>query len=162
MAPKSVLFVCMGNICRSPAAEGVFRKHVEDRGLSGEVRIDSAGTIGYHTGEPADRRMRKAAARRGYTLDSTSRQFKPSDFTRFDLIVAMDRENRRDILSLDPEGRYSRKVRLLCDFIDDIITRDVPDPYYGGDKGFEEVLDLIEKASEPILDALLNGRKEPS
>jgi len=162
MAEKRVLFVCMGNICRSPAGEGVLRKLVETRGLGDRIVVDSAGTIGYHAGEPSDPRMRKAAAQRGYVLDGKARQVRRRDFDTFDLIVAMDRDNLRDLRALDPSGAHSGKIRLLCDFVPDSPVRDVPDPYYGGAQGFEKVLDLIEEASEHILAELLNGSKEPA
>jgi protein-tyrosine phosphatase len=151
---KSVLFVCLGNICRSPTGEGVCKKLASERGLDGTLRIDSAGTSGWHIGEPADERMRQAAANRGYDLDSLGRKFVRSDFEEFDLIIAMDRENRRDILSLDPDGKYAHKVKLLCDYLPNSPVSDVPDPYYGGRQGFETVLDMIEEACEGILDEL--------
>jgi protein-tyrosine phosphatase len=148
---KRVLFVCMGNICRSPAAEGVFRKVVSDRGLQDRISIDSAGTIGYHSGSPADSRMRRAAAKRGYRLDSSSRQFTEDDFERFDLIVAMDRDNFHDIQSLDPAGAHTPKLKLLSEFLPPGSPSDVPDPYYGSGQGFETVLNMIERACEPML-----------
>ncbi len=157
MAKRKILFVCMGNICRSPAGEGVFRKVVADRGLAHAIDVDSAGTIGYHTGEPPDPRMRKAASRRGYRLDSLARQIQPRDLDRFDLIIAMDRDNLRDIRSMDPSKRHREKIHLLCDFVPDCPTQDVPDPYYGGTAGFEAVLDLIEQAAEGILYHLQTG-----
>ena len=160
-AAKELLFVCMGNICRSPAGEGVLRQRIAERGLTGRIQVDSAGTIGYHVGEQADRRMREAASARGYALESRGRQFDVKDFERFDLIVAMDRDNQRDILALDPAGRYRAKVRLLSDFLDRATgpggtswPLDVPDPYYGGAAGFEYVLDMIEAAAAPIISAL--------
>ena len=151
---KRVLFVCMGNICRSPAAEGVFRKMVTDRGLQDRISIDSAGTIGYHSGSPADSRMRRAAAKRGYRLEGLSRQFTDDDFDSFDLIVAMDRDNLDDINSLDPTGAHAHKVKLLSEFLPPASPSDVPDPYYGGDQGFEVVLNMIERACEPLLQQL--------
>ena len=158
---KSVLFVCMGNICRSPTGECVFRRYVEDQGMGEHIRIDSAGTIAYHVGEPPDARMREAGRHRGIEIEGTARQFEFDDFERFDLIIAMDRENLRDILQQDAEGEYRGKVRLLCDFVPDAQTRDVPDPYYGGQKGFEQVLDLIESACPGVLSALQNGQTKP-
>ncbi len=153
--PKRVLFVCMGNICRSPTGEGVFRHFVENQGLAHEVEIDSAGTIGYHVGEPPDSRMQRAAARRNYDLSKQrARQFKRSDFVEFDLIVPMDRENEWNIHRLDPDAEYREKVKLLCSFHPNPPTMDVPDPYYGGQRGFEEVLDLIEAACPGILEHL--------
>lgn len=147
---RSVLFICMGNICRSPAAEGVFRKLVEDAGRGGEFEIDSAGTIGYHTGDAADRRMRAAASRRGYQLDSKARRISIEDFERFDLIVTMDEENYRQVQSMDPGGR-ARVVRL-CGFASSSNVEEVPDPYYGDEDGFERVLDILEDACANLLE----------
>lgn len=158
--PKKIVFVCMGNICRSPTGEGVLRKLAAERGMSDLIEIESAGTIDYHAGELPDPRMRRAAAARGYKLESRARQFKPADFDRFDLIVAMDRENQADLLALDPTGAHQHKVRLLSDFIDRPEQIDVPDPYYGGAAGFERVLDMIEEASESILDSLFEDEPQ--
>lgn len=151
---KHVLFVCMGNICRSPAGEGLFRAFVAQRGLADRFEIDSAGTIGHHTGEPPDSRMRRAAAARGYDLTGSARQFAAEDFERFDMIVAMDRSNLQGIRALDPGGRYRHKTCLMLDNHPAPRTLDVPDPYYGGPKGFEEVLDLIEQSCEGLLTRL--------
>lgn len=145
----SVLFVCMGNICRSPTAEGVFRKMVTDAGRSSEFEIDSAGTIGYHTGEPADRRMRSAADGRGYQLDSRARQIKTSDFHRFDWIVTMDDANFDEVILLDP-GSKARVVRM-CDYCEIHSETEVPDPYYGGEAGFYKVIDILEDACANLL-----------
>lgn len=154
---RSVLFVCMGNICRSPAAEGLFRSLVEDRGLEDRIEIDSAGTIAHHAGERPDRRMREAASRRGYELDGAARAVRREDFDRFDLVVAMDGQNQVDLLDLaTPEGG---QLRLLSDFLPPGSARDVPDPYYGGTRGFELVLDMIEEACPAILDHLLGLRR---
>ena len=145
-----ILFVCLGNICRSPTAEGVMRRLVEEAGLEHEVEIDSAGTGGWHVGAPPDARATEAASRRGTTLSGAARRFDPAeDFDRFDLIVAMDAENRRDLLALAPDDEASSKVRMFLPG-----DRDVPDPYYGGDDGFERVLDLAEEASRLLLDEL--------
>lgn len=145
----SILFVCMGNICRSPAAEGVFRKLVSDAGRVDEFEIDSAGTISYHTGDPADRRMRAAAGRRGYQLESIARRIREDDFERFDLIVTMDDENFHTVRAMDP-GARARVVRM-CDYVSDRRFSEVPDPYYGGDSGFEQVLDILEDACANLL-----------
>ena len=158
---KRVLFVCMGNICRSPAGEGLFLHYLRKRLLNDVIEVDSAGTIGYHAGELADRRMQAAAGRRGYRLDSRGRHFQPADFERFDLIVAMDQKNLRDILVQDTQNKYRGKVHLLSDFHKRADHKDVPDPYYGGDAGFELVLDLIEEACEGILDHLLPKKEAP-
>ena len=149
---NSILFVCMGNICRSPAAEGVFRKMVEDAGRGAEFDIDSAGTISYHSGEPADSRMRAAAQRRGYSLDSRARRLADGDFHNFDLIVAMDDDNFRDIQGRSP-GLGAEIVRM-CDYCAVHAESEVPDPYYGGAAGFEKVLDILEDACGRLLEQL--------
>lgn len=146
---KSVLFVCMGNICRSPSAEGVFRKLAEDAGRLDEFDIDSAGTIGYHAGHPADSRMRAAALERGYLLESIARRIESSDFERFDLIVTMDDDNFRDVSSMD-SGAGARVVRM-CDYCLEHPETEVPDPYYGGAAGFQKVLDILEDACSNLL-----------
>lgn len=147
----------MGNICRSPAAEGIMNRLIDEAGLTGRIVCDSAGTIGYHAGEPADRRMRAAAQRRGIALTSIARQFTPGDFERFDRILVMDRANYEDVLDLDPTGRHRSKVRLLCDYCRSHTVREVPDPYYGGEAGFERVLDLLNDACSGLLDAIGAG-----
>lgn len=152
-AKKSVLFVCLGNICRSPTGEGVLQHLVEERGLEDKIHIDSAGTIRYHEGNPADERMRKHAANRGYELLSRSRKIVAEDLDQFDLVIAMDRQNQTDILSI---AASATNVRMLSDFLDDSWPDDVPDPYYGGSAGFETVLDMIEAACPNILDELLS------
>ena len=139
----------MGNICRSPTAEGVFRKFVSDAGRGSEFEIDSAGTIGYHAGHPADRRMRTAAEARGYRLDSIARQISPADFDRFDLIVTMDEDNYRDVSSLNP-GSVAEVVRM-CDYCQEHMETEVPDPYYGGEAGFHTVIDILEDACGNLL-----------
>ena len=146
---KSVLFVCMGNICRSPTAEGIFQKLVSDAGRDSEFQVDSAGTIGYHAGSMADRRMRSAAQGRGYLLESRARRIEFADFGRFDLIVTMDDENFREVQEMHP-GTGALVVRM-CDYCEEHDETEVPDPYYGGPSGFERVLDLIEEASEGLL-----------
>jgi protein-tyrosine phosphatase len=138
-----ILFVCSGNICRSPTAEGVMRHLAAERGL-GEIEVASAGIGGWHVGEPADRRSAEAAQRRGIVLDGSAQQVAPSDFEDYDLLVAMDRGHLRDLLAM--AGEHREKVRLLID------ETDVPDPYYGGPDGFEDVLDLITEGCERLLD----------
>jgi low molecular weight protein-tyrosine phosphatase len=150
-----ILFVCMGNICRSPTAEGVMRRQLRDAGL--DVEVESAGTGGWHVGEPPDERAAAAAARRGVTLEGAARQIAPEDFRRFDLLVALDRANLRELLALAPDEDAAERVRLLREF-DPASSGggdlDVPDPYYGGDRGFETVLDQVEAACRGLLDEL--------
>jgi protein-tyrosine phosphatase len=124
---------------------------IEQAGLSDSIICDSAGTGGYHIGSPPDQRMAVAAARRGIKLKGQARQFQKSDFEDFDLILAMDRENYRDILSLDPQEKYRDKVRLMCDFASHHSDREVPDPYYGGSEGFNKVIDLLLDACDGLL-----------
>jgi protein-tyrosine phosphatase len=149
-----ILFVCMGNICRSPTAEGVMRRLLEDEGLTDRFELDSAGTGDWHAGQPPDARASEAAARRGVTLDGAARQVRRGDFERFDLLIAMDRRNVRDLLALAPDEDAAEKVRLLREFdpasagAPDV---DVPDPYYGGDHGFETVLDMVEASCRGLL-----------
>jgi protein-tyrosine phosphatase len=142
-----VLFVCMGNICRSPTAEGVFRHYLRTQAPDLEVEIDSAGTHDYHVGDPPDPRTVKAAARRGIDLSGLrARQVQDDDFERFDLILAMDQLNHATLLERSAAGQHSR-IRLLLEFAAGAGRDDVPDPYYGGASGFELVLDLVEQAS---------------
>lgn len=149
----NILFVCMGNICRSPTAEGVFRDFVEQAGLTESVHIDSAGTHAYHEGEPADARASAAAARRGYSLaDIRARPVVDEDFEYFDHIVAMDRTNLR-ILTERSGAEFRHKISLFLDH-SSRTGEEVPDPYYGGGSGFELVLDLVEEASQGLLETL--------
>jgi protein-tyrosine phosphatase len=142
----------MGNICRSPTAEGVFRSQLDSANLAHEVEIDSAGTGAWHVGKPPDTRAQEAALRRGVLLDDLrGRQVRREDFDRFDYIVAMDRNNVRDLLDLaDPSHHH--KVRLLMEFDTNYGIDEVPDPYYGGENGFERVLDMIEAAGFGLLE----------
>jgi protein-tyrosine phosphatase len=147
----NVLFVCLGNICRSPAAEGVFRSLVEREGLADRIACDSAGTGSWHVGKAPDARMRAAAKRRGYDLDSLrGRQVTAGDFERFNYVLGMDGENLANLSILCPKGREVRLGRLL-DFAPEVGRRDVPDPYYGGADGFERVLDLVEAGARGLL-----------
>ena len=139
----------MGNICRSPTAESVFRKLVSEAGRHADFEIDSAGTIGYHTGDMADRRMRAAAAERGYQLDSIARRIEVADFDRFDLIVAMDNANFTDVSAMAP-GSGARVVRM-CDYCQEHEETEVPDPYYGGAACFQKVIDILEDACSNLL-----------
>lgn len=148
----AVLFVCMGNICRSPIAEGVFRRLLEQEGLSERVDVDSAGTHDYHLGKPPDARAQRAAQQRGVRLSELrARQARAEDFRRFDYVLAMDRENLRLLSALCPQG-YEQRLGLLMDFAPELRVREVPDPYYGGSNGFDQVLDLIEAAVAGLLD----------
>jgi len=149
-----VLFVCLGNICRSPTAEAVVRALAAREWPELGLEVDSAGTAGYHIGEPPDPRMRAAAARRGYDLTALrARIVEPSDFTRFDLILAMDRENLAVLRRRAPEETRER-VHLFLEFAPHGELQEVPDPYYGGPNGFEEVLDLVEAAARELLNYL--------
>jgi protein-tyrosine phosphatase len=150
----SVLFVCLGNICRSPAAEGVLQALVDRQGISDSIHIDSAGTAGYHIGKLADPRMRAAAEKRGLQLTSRSRVVVPADLKQFDLVIAMDRNNYRDLMRLTSDYKPSN-VKMLSDYLDPSWPREVPDPYIGDEAGFEYVLDMLEAASPKIVDDLL-------
>jgi len=146
-----VLFVCLGNICRSPTAEGVFRKIVIEAGLVEAIEIDSAGTHAYHVGEPPDRRAQAAAHRRGVDLSGLrGRQALAEDLVRFDYILAMDRENRENLLAICPDG-HEHKVRLFMEFAAGRMEDEVPDPYFGGPSGFDRVLDMVEEAARGLL-----------
>lgn len=152
--PREVLFVCLGNICRSPTAHGVFAGLVEEAGLASEVAVDSAGTGAWHIGEPPDGRAMLAARERGYDLSSQrARQVEVSDFERFDYILAMDRSNLMHLEALAPE-EFSGYLGLFLDFHPDSSEREVPDPYYGGDDGFNRVLDMVEAASRGLLQSM--------
>ena len=157
METFKVLFVCMGNICRSPAADGVMHQMVRAAGLADLILIDSAGTGGWHAGEAADPRMRKHAKLRGYSLDSIARQVTEADFEDFDLILVMDEQNLRDIRPFNPDGKLMHKVKLFCEFAEDRDETEVPDPYYGGEAGFEQVLDIVENGCQHLL-AHIQGR----
>ncbi len=146
-----VLFVCLGNICRSPTAEGVFRALVEREGLADRIAVESAGTGNWHVGEPPDGRAVKAAKRRGIDLSAIrAREATRDDFARFDYVVAMDSDNRAVLKRLSPPGERHR-LHLFLDFAEGLEGRDVPDPFYGGGDGFEAVLDMIERAAAGLL-----------
>jgi protein-tyrosine phosphatase len=149
----SLCFVCLGNICRSPTAEGVMRHLVQAANLGHVVTIDSAGTAGYHTGESPDRRARAAGARRGIEIGGSARQFQAADWKRFDYILAMDRSNRDDLAATAPAPELLKKLHLLRSFDPaSPAGADVPDPYYGGEDGFDLVLDLCLAACRPLLE----------
>lgn len=149
-----VLFVCLGNICRSPAAEGIFKKMIRKQGLKDRIEADSAGTAGYHVGELPDLRMRQHGTRRGYKFDSLSRKFTSNDFDRFDIILAMDDSNYNNILRLAPDLESEAKVHRMMDFSKKYENDHVPDPYYSGAEGFELVLDLLEDSCDGLLEKI--------
>jgi protein-tyrosine phosphatase len=149
--PTRVLFVCLGNICRSPAAEGVFLHQLALRGLEDHFVVDSAGTGGWHVGKPADSRMRAAAARRGISLPSRARQLEPEDLRRFDHILTMDEDNLQAVRSLALNHPGEARIAPITAHCRRSSVREVPDPYYGGSEGFERVLDLLEDACEGLL-----------
>ena len=148
-----VCFVCLGNICRSPTAEGVFQRLVHEAGLSAQVVIDSAGTAGYHQGSPADARSRRHAEQRGYKLESRARQFTAADFATFDYVLAMDAQNLSDLEALGARG--TSQLLLFRSFDETApAAASVPDPYYTGEAGFEEVLDQCERAARGLLEVV--------
>ncbi len=149
-----ILFVCLGNICRSPMAEGVFRHIAELEGLGGQVEVDSAGTGAWHVGAPPDPRAQNATARRGIDISMLrGRQVKPHDFERFDLILAMDAENHANLLRMAPP-EHAHKVKMFLDYAPETGQREVPDPYFGHSDGFNRVLDLVEAAARGLAQSL--------
>ncbi|MCX6876844.1 MAG: low molecular weight phosphotyrosine protein phosphatase [Verrucomicrobia bacterium] len=151
LKPFRVLFVCMGNICRSPAAEIIFRKLVADAGRSAEFEIDSAGSHGYHQGDPPDSRMGACLARNGYPVTGRARKIKTDDLKDFDLIVTMDEDNLAAVNALDRDGWFRSKIRPLVEFCREHQAPRVPDPYYGGQRGFDQVIELLEDGCAGIL-----------
>ena len=148
----------MGNICRSPTAEAVFKHVVNEAGLSARIRSDSAGTHAYHIGDPPDARAQRHAAKRGYDLSALrARRVEAADFERFDYVLAMDETNLTALRRLCP-AQYRERVKLFLEFAPEAGRRDVPDPYYGGAQGFEDVLDLVELAAEGLLDHIAGSR----
>jgi low molecular weight protein-tyrosine phosphatase len=157
-----ILFVCLGNICRSPTAEGTMRRLVADAGLSRRIEVDSAGTGSWHVGEPPDSRARIAAAARGIRLEGLARQVRTEDFATFDLLLAMDAANLRELRRLAPDARARSKVRLLRELDPlsaDAGDLDVPDPYHGATAGFEQVLDLVQAACQGLLAQISVGER---
>ena len=146
-----ILFVCLGNICRSPAAEIIFRQQAADAGRSDEFQIDSAGTIGFHHGSPPDPRMSEALERHGFTVSGRSRQIDASDLETYDLIVTMDESNLNAVRDLDPEGTFHGKIRPFVGFCRTFDDLRVPDPYYGGQRGFDHVIELLKDGCQGIL-----------
>lgn len=149
-----VLFICLGNICRSPAAEGAFAHLVKKSGLEKQINVDSAGTSDYHIGEKSDSRMRKHAAKRGIHLTHRARQFVKKDFENFDYIIAMDHNNYQDILTVSDQIEHHNKVYMMSDFKIKCHEIEVPDPYYEGPECFERVLDIVTDSSQGLLDKI--------
>ena len=158
--PIHVLFVCLGNICRSPAAEGVFLHLLAREGLESAFVVDSAGTGGWHVGRPADPRMRAAAARRGIELPSRARQLEAADLLHFDHILTMDADNLAAVQRLERQAPGKARISPLIDHCRRLRSAEVPDPYYGGEDGFERVLDLLEDACAGLLEDLLQERRQ--
>lgn len=154
-SPYKLLFVCLGNICRSPSAENIMNHLVTQAGLGDKIQSDSAGTSGYHIGERPDRRMTQAANAQGIEMRGRSRRLEAEDLAEFDLILAMDRSNYQGILALDPSGQYAHKVKMICDFCRAREETEVPDPYYGGADGFRDVIDLLMDASQGLLEQII-------
>lgn len=160
--PSRVLFVCMGNICRSPAAETIFREKARRAGLQERFPCDSAGTIDYHAGMRADDRMRFAASQRGYEIRSIARPVTEEDLEHFDRIIAMDQDNLRFLRRLARRDGQADKLSLMCDYCRKQRAHEVPDPYYGGSHGFDTVLDLLEDACEGLLETLQRDGADPA
>jgi len=158
MEKKKILFVCLGNICRSPSAEAVFNGVIKREGVAAEFEVDSAGTSGWHAGEPADKRMQSHAIKRGFNLTSISRKFDPkTDFDYFDMIIGMDDSNVENLKRMANRAADKGKIFKMTDFSKTFDYDEVPDPYYGGADGFELVLDLLEDSCEGLLDRIKNN-----
>jgi protein-tyrosine phosphatase len=151
---KRILFVCLGNICRSSSAEEIMRTLVKKAGLEHEIEVDSAGILSYHEGELPDSRMRMHASRRGYDLTHRSRPVKTLDFFEFDMLIGMDDRNIQDLTDRSPDLDSLKKIHRMTDFCRTKVVDHVPDPYYGGAQGFENVLDILEDACEGLLISL--------
>lgn len=162
MAPTRVLFVCLGNICRSPAAEGLFLHRLDQNDLGDTFEVDSAGTGSWHVGKPADRRMIRAAEARGVLLPSRARQITPADLQHFDHILTMDHANLEAVQRLAPAGAIQARIEPMTRYCQRFQAQEVPDPYYGGPEGFNNVLDLLEDACDGLLQSLLERRRRPS
>ena len=161
MNKKRILFVCMGNICRSPAAEAIMKKTIEKNNLGDKIEVDSAGTIEYHSGESADSRMIVHAKKRSYEVDSIARQFNMTkDFEQFDYIVTMDNENFEDLKSMDILNKHEHKIFRMVDFCENGTIDEIPDPYYNSASGFEEVLDMLEDATKGLLNRVIDDIKQ--
>lgn len=148
---KRVLFVCLGNICRSPTAEAVFNALIKAKNLEDQFSSDSAGTAAYHVGEQADPRSREHGKKRGYVFESRARQFRARDFEDFDVILTMDDSNYFNVAKFDPEKKHQKKLRKMTSYCTKHEVTEVPDPYYKGSEGFEEVLDILEDACENLI-----------
>ena len=148
-----VLFICLGNICRSPSAEAVMKQLLKLEDLDKDIFVDSAGTSGYHEGEDADARMKTYAIKRDYRLSSISRQIRPSDFDEFDLIIAMDKANYNSLMNSARTPEHRNKISMMTDYSNKY-NGDVPDPYYGGPQGFETVLDILEDSCDGLIEDL--------
>ena len=155
MCKTKILFVCLGNICRSACAEAVMKQVVAQRGRAADFEIDSAGLISYHSGEKADPRMRHHAAKRGIDITSIARKITTADFSHFDYIIGMDDDNIRRLLEIAPDEQSCHKINKMSDYCQTHRVNSVPDPYYGGDNDFELVLDLLEDACNGLIDAIL-------
>ena len=155
----NLLFVCLGNICRSPAAEGIMKKMIEDEGLEDRVFVDSAGTSNWNERKTPDERMREHGSKRGYDLCSVARTFRSSDFNNFDYSLVMDNNNYMNVKKLAKSDEDISKIHKMTDFSIDFSDDHVPDPYYGGDDGFELVMDLLEDASKGLLQEIKNKLK---
>lgn len=153
---NKILFVCLGNICRSPAAEGILKKYTEEEKLNEKFQIDSAGLLDYHEGEHYDKRMIAHASKRGYNLEGTSRPFLQEDFKKFDMIIALDNEIFDTLRSMDKRNQFGNKIFKMTDFSSGKDYDEVPDPYYLGAEGFELVLDIVEEACKGLLEKLKN------
>ncbi len=151
---KRILFLCMGNICRSPAGHCVLQHLVDAAGLSDQFEIESAGTIGFHVGSPPDARMQQNMRARGIPIIGKSKQLSSRDLDYYDLILAMDQDNLAGARRLDPNKKHWDKIQLFCDYCTEHDVTEVPDPYYGGDQGFEHVMDLIEDGCRNLLKSL--------
>lgn len=151
----SILFVCLGNICRSPMAQTIFEKRIEEQGLSHLFEVDSAGLIGYHEGNRADSRMRAHAERHGYHITHRSRPVILSDFDKFDYIIGMDEQNIRALRNMAKSDEHHAKIVQMTDYLQQIEADEVPDPYYGGAEGFEYVIELLEDANNGLLKSLI-------
>lgn len=154
---KKILFVCMGNICRSPVAEEIMRQKIKAAGLEGQITVDSAGTYGGHVGEAPDARMCRAAGERGYTLNHSARRITYDDFEKYDLIVVMDDANYDAVYRMAPDPEAAEKVYPMSEFFQDADLDHVPDPYYEGAEGFRHVIDLLEDGTQGLLDFIVQN-----